>query len=162
MASIMLVAFASRALIPSGFMPANDRPFSMEICWEGFPADLLAHGEPPHADSMGMNSMSADSMPVHSMAADPIHDSMQREPVTDSTFHRGPPQEPHHNHSRIPSHSEHCIFGSACGAGPIPHPPLASDISSAEPLRAVAVVSIAGAVRLVHLPQPRAPPPRLS
>jgi hypothetical protein len=157
MASIMLVAFASRALIPPGFMPASDRPFSMEICWEGFPADLLPHGEPPHADSMGM-----DSMPVHSMAADHIPDSMHREPVADSTFHRGPPQEPHHNHSRIPSHSEHCTFGTACGAGPIPHLLLASDISSAEQLRAVAVVSIAGAVRLVHLPQPRAPPGRLS
>jgi hypothetical protein len=28
-ASIMLVAFASRALVPPGFMPASDRPFSI-------------------------------------------------------------------------------------------------------------------------------------
>jgi hypothetical protein len=130
MASIMLAALASRALIPPGFMPASDRPFSIEICWEGFPADLLARGE--------------------------------REPVADSMSHRGPLPEAHHHHSGNPSHSEHCVFGTACSAGPIPHLPLPSDISSALRLRAAAFVSIAGAVRLVHLPQPRAPPGRQS
>jgi hypothetical protein len=139
MASLMLVAFASRALIPPGFMPASDRPFSVEICWEGFPAGMLAHGEPPHADSMGMASMAMDSM-----------------------SHRGSPQGAHHAHSGNPSHSEHCVFGTACSAGPIPHPPLPGDLSSARQLRAVTFVSIAEAVRLVHLPQPRAPPGRLS
>jgi hypothetical protein len=134
MTSIMLVALASRALIPPGFMPANDRPFSIEICWEGFPADMLAHGEPPHADSMG----------------------------TDSTSHHGPLQGAHQHQSGSPSHSEHCVFGTACGAGPIPHLSVPSDISSAEQLRAVAFVSTAGALHLVHLPQPRAPPGRLS
>ncbi len=114
LASIMLVAFATRALIPAGFMPTSERPFSIEICWEGFPADMLTHGEP------------------------------------------------HHHHSGSPSHSEHCVFGTACSAGPTPYLPLPSDSSSAKQLRAVAVVSIAGAVRLVHLPQPRAPPGRLS
>lgn len=134
LASIMLVAFASRALVPLGFMPASDRPFSIEICWEGFPAGILAHGEPPHADSMGMDSMSAESMPAGA----------------------------HHHHSGNPSHSEHCVFGTACGAGPISHLPLLGNLSSAQQLRAVAFVSIADAVRLVHLPQPRAPPGRLS
>jgi hypothetical protein len=114
MASIMLVAFATRALIAPGFMPAGDRPFSLEICWEGFPAEMLAHGAP------------------------------------------------HHRHSGSPSHSEHCVFGTACSAGPIPHLLLPSDISAARQLLAVAFVSIAVAVRFVHLPQPRAPPGRLS
>ncbi len=124
LASIMLVAFASRALVPLGFMPAGDQPFSIEICWEGFPAATLAHGEPPH------------SMAAHSGA--------------------------HHHHSGSPSHSEHCVFGTACSAGPISHLPLLSENSSAQPLRAVAFVSFAAAVHLVHLPQPRAPPGRLS
>jgi hypothetical protein len=123
MASIMLVAFASRALIPPGFMPASDRWFSIEICWEGLPAEML-----------GM-----DSMPAH------------------------PQQGVHlHHHSGSPSHSEHCVFGTACSGGPIPHLPLPSDISPTQQLRAVAFVSFAGAVRVVHLPQPRAPPGRLS
>ena len=131
LASIMLVAFVLRALVPPGFMPASDRPFSIEICWEGFPAAMLAHGEPPHADSMDMGSM-----PAHSGAQ--------------------------HHHSGSPSHSEHCVFGTACSAGPIPHLPLLSEISSTQQLRAVAFASFAGAVRVVHLPQPRAPPGRLS
>jgi hypothetical protein len=126
MASIMLVALALRALIPPGFMPASDRPFSIEICWEGLPADMLAHGEPSQAD------------------------------------HRGPLQAAHHHHSGSPSQSEHCVFGTASSAGPILHLPLLSDISFAQPLRAVAFVSMAGALRLVHLPQPRAPPSQLS
>ena len=128
LASIMLVPFALRALIPPGFMPASDRPFSIEICWEGFPANMLAHGEPPFADSMGMDSM----------------------------------QGAHHHHSGSPPHSGHCVFGAACSAGPTPHLPLPSDIPPTRQACAAAVVSIAGAVRLVHLPQSRAPPGRLS
>jgi hypothetical protein len=143
MASMLLVAFASRALIPAGFMPASDRPFSIEICWEGFPADMLAHGEPAHAGSMGM-------------------DSMHGEPVGDSTSHRDSLPGAHHHHSGSPPHSEHCVFGTACSTGPIPHLPLLGDNLSAQQLGAVEYVSIAGAVRLVHLPQSRAPPGRMT
>jgi len=133
MASILLVAFASCALIPPGFMPAGGRPFSLEICREGLPAGLLAHLEPAHA---GMD------MPAESMA--PHHDT---------------PQGSHHH---PPSQSEHCVFGTACSAGPIPHLPLPSGFSSARQFGAIAFSSIAIAVRVVHLPQPRAPPVRLS
>jgi len=66
------------------------------------------------------------------------------------------------SHHHLPSQSEHCVFGTACSAGPIPHLPLPRDFSSAQQLRAVAFASIALAVRVVHLPQPRAPPARLS
>jgi len=138
LASIMLVALALRALIPPGFMPASDRPFAIEICWEGFPGDLLARGEPARA---------------HSMAG---MDSMSREPA--GTSGHGLLQRAHHQHSGSRSHSEHCVFGTASGAGPIPHLPLPCDVSPPRQLRTVAFVSIAGAVRLVHLPQPRAPP----
>jgi hypothetical protein len=137
-ASIMLVAFASRVLIPPGFMPTSGWPFSIEICWEGLPAGVLAHVEPSRTDSMGMDSMPADS-----------------------SSHPVPQQGPHHHHGS-PSQSEHCVFGTACSAGPIPHLPLPSDFSSARQLRMVAFASIAVAVRVVHLPQPRAPPSRLS
>jgi hypothetical protein len=151
----MLVAFASRALIPLGFMPASDRPFSIEICWEDFPAAMLAHGEPSHADSLGIDSVSMGSMPPESMPA------AHPKPGADLASHRGPLQGTHH-HPGTPPHSEHCVFGTACSAGPILHLPLPSDISPVQRLRAVAFVSIAGAFRLVHLPQPRAPPGRLS
>jgi hypothetical protein len=143
LASIMLVAFASRALIPPGFMPASDRPFSMEICWEGYPAALLAHGEPANAAPTELDAMGMDSMGM------------------DSTSHEAP-RKAHHHHSGSPSGTEHCVFGTACSAGPIHHLPLPADISSARRLRSVAFVSIAGTVHLVHLPQSRAPPGRLS
>jgi hypothetical protein len=41
--SLLLVAVAVRALIPAGFMPSAERPFSFQICPDGFPAQLL-HG----------------------------------------------------------------------------------------------------------------------
>jgi hypothetical protein len=126
MASIMLVAFALRVFIPPGFMPASGRPFSLEICWEGLPADMLAHVKASHADSMDMASMGMDQ------GAD---------------YHHG-----------TPSHSEHCVFGTACAAGPLSHLTLPSYFSSAQQLLAIAFASIAIAVRVVHLPQPRAPP----
>lgn len=132
-ASIMLVAFASRAFIPLGFMPASDRPFSIELCWDGLPADVLRRVQPSHVDSMEVDSMDMASM---EKAGGPGH---------------------HHGTSL---HSEHCVFGTACSAGPISHL-TPSDFSSAQQLRAVAFAS-AVAVRVVHLPQPRAPPGRLS
>jgi hypothetical protein len=135
LASIMLVAFASRAIIPPGFMPASDRPFSLEICWEGLPEGMRGQAEPATADSMDMGSMDMASMDAGQGSGD---------------------------HHGTPSHNEHCVFGTACGAGPIFHLTLPSDISSAQQLRAAAFVSIAGAVRLVHLPQSRAPPAQLS
>jgi hypothetical protein len=137
-ASIVLVAFVSRALIPPGFMPASDRPFSIEICWEVFPADMLAHGEPTRAGSMGL-------------------DSMKLEAARDFASHRDTFPGAQHHHSGSPSHIEHCVFGTACGTGPIPHLPLLGDSSSAQQLPTVEFASIAGAVRLVYLPQSRAP-----
>ena len=45
--SILLLALASRALVPTGFMPATDHAFFLRICPEGFPAQLL-HGAMDH------------------------------------------------------------------------------------------------------------------
>jgi hypothetical protein len=147
LAGILLAGFASRALIPAGFMPASDRPFSLEICWDGFPAALLAHDESAPTDAMHSHSADMDSMPGHSMAGDPSH---------------GATRSAHHHHPGTAPHNEHCVFASACSAGPVSQPPPADDISIARRLEVVELVSIAQAVRLVHLPQPRAPPRRLS
>ena len=149
MASIMLVAFASRGLIAPGFMPASDRPFSLEICWEGLPADMLAHVEPSQADSGGMAAMGMGP-----------HDSMLGDPGEDSTSHRGRQQGLHRHGS--PSQSEHCVFGTACSAGPIPNLPPPGRFLSARQLRTADFASNPVAVRVVHLPQSRAPPDRLS
>lgn len=160
---VMLVAFAWRALIAPGFMPASDRPFSLEICWEDFPVQMLSRGGPAPADSMdmGMDSMSPDSAPAHP-TADSVHDSVSRESTGDSMTLGGPLKEAQRHHSGNPAHSEHCVFGTACSAGPVPHLPPLSDMSLVQQRPAVVFVSIAFAVRLVYLPQPRAPPVRLS
>jgi hypothetical protein len=132
LASMMLVALALRALIPQGFM-LGDRPFSIEICWDGFPAAMLAHGDSRDADSMDMGPMDMGSMDMG-------------------------PMQGGHQHSA----TEHCVFGSACSAGPISHLALPNDFSSGQRLPAAEFTSIAGAIRLVHLPQSRAPPGQLS
>jgi hypothetical protein len=45
-ASIALAALVFRALVPAGFMPASDQPFSIEICRGGFLAQLPSHDAP--------------------------------------------------------------------------------------------------------------------
>jgi hypothetical protein len=40
-AAVMVLAFAVRSLVPQGFMPSSARPFSVDICPEGLPAQLL-------------------------------------------------------------------------------------------------------------------------
>jgi hypothetical protein len=44
--SLLLVAMVFRALIPSGFMPSAERPFSLEICHAGTLAP--DHSVPPN------------------------------------------------------------------------------------------------------------------
>jgi hypothetical protein len=148
-AGIMLVAFLSRGLIPQGFMPASGQPLSLEICWEGLPAEMLAHSEPSRSEPMDMDmeSMSMDSMPADSMA--PI------------SLSRNLPLQAGH-HSKGTPQGEHCVFGTACCAGPTPHLPRAGDFASTITRHAVAFASMAVDVRVVHLPQSRAPPGQLS
>jgi hypothetical protein len=50
-AGIVLLVFAVRALVPQGYMPSHERPFSIEICPEGFPAQLLGHATHHHSGS---------------------------------------------------------------------------------------------------------------
>jgi hypothetical protein len=55
--SILLLALLVRALVPAGFMPSSEQPFSFQICPDGFPAQLLhsgdAHQHQHHHDSDG-------------------------------------------------------------------------------------------------------------
>jgi hypothetical protein len=50
-AGIVLIAFAARALVPQGFMPASDRSFSLEVCPDGFPVQFLLHAVHHHTPS---------------------------------------------------------------------------------------------------------------
>jgi len=68
----------------------------------------------------------------------------------------------HHTHGGSPAHTEHCAFGGAGTVGPLTCLSPLAEASAARHAAAVDVLSVAAAVRLVHLPQPRAPPGRLS
>jgi hypothetical protein len=55
--AVLVLAFAVRALVPQGFMPSSARPFSVDICPEGLPTQLLGivpmHGDAAHHHGTG-------------------------------------------------------------------------------------------------------------
>jgi hypothetical protein len=114
---VVLAAFALRALIPIGFMPAADGSLSLQMCDEDLPARLL-----PHAADGALHGQAMPAGPGHH------------------------------------SHSDHCPF---CG-GTTPAPgPLLLALACAVWV-AIATVAIAvsfrALIRLLHVPQARAPP----
>jgi hypothetical protein len=131
----VLSAFALRALIPIGFMPAADGTLSLMICPGGFPLELLPQEE-PRSDGMdmgmgvGMGSTTDVGMPS--------------------------PQPSHHRHGVMDD--GFCAFTTGFSFAP---PPLilavlvmllaiiaAIEMSMGEP----------AGICLVRLPQARAPP----
>lgn len=119
----VLLAFALRALIPLGFMPAGDGTLSLMICPGGLPPGVL----PAMDKAMPMSG----GMPM-------------------------PPQ--HHGHGS--AEQSYCAFTTGFSSAP---PPLLLAklllLFTLTALIAVAVLAPAG-IRLVHLPQARAPPAR--
>jgi len=63
---LLLLALAFRALIPAGFMPSAERPFTLQICPEGFPAHLLSSA---HHHGAGQEHASHTSQPEHCVFA---------------------------------------------------------------------------------------------
>lgn len=59
----VLLAFALRALIPIGFMPAADGSLALMICPAGFPAGLLPGKSTPMSD--GVQISGGMRMPAH-------------------------------------------------------------------------------------------------
>ena len=123
LAAGLLLAFALRALIPIGFMPAADGTLSLMICPGGFPLELLPH-ERAMSDDMGM------PMPAPS----------------------------HHGQGHGVMEDGFCAFTTGFSSAP---PPLLQAVLSLL-LAVIAAVAIAIAapagIRLVHVPQARAPP----
>lgn len=129
---VVLLAFALRALIPLGFMPAGDGSFSLMICPGGFPAALLQGRS--MGQSMDQGGGKSMSMPGGTRA----------------------PQHPHHGQG--PMGEGYCAFTTGLSSAP---PPLLLAalllLLSLVAVVALAVLAPAG-IRLVHLPQARAPP----
>jgi hypothetical protein len=151
----LLIALVVRALIPAGFMPATDRPFSFQVCPDGFPAALLgepaampadggsaAHGETTHAGHHHGDGTALTHAGHHH--ADGL--------LAAAHHHDGPA----HNHSS--ASAEHCVFAAAAGAFALAF--LATFSAPAANISApdVDYVSPAFESHRFRLPQPRGPP----
>lgn len=141
----VLLAFALRAAIPVGFMPAADGSLSLVICPGGLPAGLL----PDRGMGQGMGQGVGQGMP-HGIGNGAAH-SM-------SLF--GGMQTPAHQHRGHGSmDTGYCAFTT--GFSSAPPPPLLAALLllllACVALLAVSVPAPAG-IRLVHVPQARAPP----
>jgi hypothetical protein len=130
--SVLLVALAVRALVPAGFMPATDRPFSFQICPDGFPAELLTRGEPKHGHDHGGHAH---------------HDMGEGADSSGSGSHE-------HGAAR----AEHCVFAAVASAGPIPHGFLLSAAPEAQAEPVVASAPPPSSTPRYLLPPSRAPP----
>jgi hypothetical protein len=101
----LLIALALRALIPAGFMPATDRPFSFQICPDGYPAHLLK------------SAQGASDGDFH--AAHHHHPSSDEGPVADAQLPPGHEQQHDRSHRHSSAGTEHCVFAAAACAGPL-------------------------------------------
>lgn len=129
----VLLAFALRALIPLGFMPAGDGSLSLMICPAGIAAGLLPGGNRGH----GMDPRMGPDM-----------DQGMGQPL--------PAQPQHPGHGLMDE--GYCTFTTGFSSAP---PPLLLAalllLLSLVAVTTVTVLAPAG-IRLVHLPQARAPP----
>jgi hypothetical protein len=123
LALIVLIAFALRALIPVGFMPAADGTASLMICPGGFPLGLLPQ-EKPSSDGMAMG------MPM---------------------------PQPHHGRGIM--EDGFCVFTTGFSFAPPPLMPAVLLLLLAAIAAIKISVAAAAGIRLVYLPQARAPPP---
>jgi hypothetical protein len=135
----MLLAIALRSLIPVGFMPSADRPFTLEICPDGFPVQLL------------LRDATAQSRHTNHLA-----------PGVD--YDHGPGSAHHDDPSGVGSHdhatwrSSQCVFAAVASAPPV------SD--SARPMPAPEAPALLNfdakpesfTTRRFRIAQPRAPP----
>jgi hypothetical protein len=173
--SALLVALLVRALIPAGFMPASDRPFSFQVCPDGFPAALLSEGA---AGADGSSAAASDhGLTSHDSAAGHQHGidgalahaghhhdidgafahAGHHHDIDGALAHAGHHHDgPAHNHSS--ANAEHCVFAAAAGAfAPIF---LATFSAPAENLSAPDVPYVSPALdsHRFRIPQPRGPP----
>jgi hypothetical protein len=91
----LLVGLLVRSLIPAGFMPATDRPFSFQICPDGFPAHLLK----------------SEAGGVHAE-----HHHNHQDPNADPGAGTDGGGESHRHSS---AGSNHCPFSAGAAAGPL-------------------------------------------
>jgi hypothetical protein len=104
LASLALLAFTLRALIPAGFMPSGDGAIGLQICPDGFPVQLLAHsGE--HLEHAAHHHH---------------HDQNDAEAAGSSDHPLDSSQHSSHDHRSWSA--GHCAFAAVASAPPSWHP----------------------------------------
>jgi hypothetical protein len=98
LASLLVVAYVLRALIPGGFMPGAHGALTLQICPEGFPTALLSH---------------AGEHEAHAAHHHVLADTDERTDAL-STHSSGSPTHDHKSWML-----GHCAFGAAAGAPPL-------------------------------------------
>ena len=126
--SLALLAFALRALLPLGFMPAGDGTLSLMICPGGLPAGLLGGQAMGRSTDQGMPMSGGMRMPAH---RHPGHGLMDE---------------------------GYCAFTTGFSSAPPPLLLIALLLLLSCAAIIVMTVLAPGGIRLVHLPQARAPP----
>jgi hypothetical protein len=134
LASLLVVAFALRALIPAGFMPGGEGALPLQICPEGFPAALLS-GTADHAAHAGHH---------HHQVADATNPG---EPDSGA---------PAHDHKSWTS--GHCAFGAAAGAPSLCHSSIIVVVTRTESPRPETATVLTSVDFRFRIAQPRAPP----
>jgi hypothetical protein len=138
--SLLLVAVAVRALIPAGFMPSADRPFTLQICPDGFPAQFFNQGHDPHAGPhAGSGSEHANHVDEHALQTDEA------------------PQ--HGSHERSAARAEHCVFAAAASVGPPPQLSLLATPLAIEAAPQTDFFHPVIELTRYRVQQPRGPPP---
>ncbi len=135
--SLLLVAVSVRALIPAGFMPSPDQPFTLQICPDGFPAQLLNRSAVPadQGDHHSHHAHHADAAPAQADSEAP------------ATAHQ-------HESSR----AQHCVFAAAAGAGPVTHAPIIAATTNTLAAPDFLSTSPAFESHRYRIQQPRGPP----
>ena len=130
-ATIALVAFTLRALIPVGFMPAAGHPFTLSICPEGLTLELPAVAN----DGASRHAHAGHAQPHPAPADSPNHESQDNGT----------------------SHTTHCDFAVAVAA---PRPAEIAVVTSAFEIVSLAPFEYQSPSQSLRflLAQPRAPP----
>lgn len=135
--SFLLLAVTARALIPAGFMPSPDRPFTLQICPDGFPAQLLRKPA---------------SGPV---ANDGVHHHDHAHHRADAASQSPQPEAPAHPHE---FRAEHCVFAAVASVGPPAETQvIAATTDSFAAPQFLSTTPAAQSLRF-RIQQPRAPP----
>jgi hypothetical protein len=109
--SILLVAVAFRALIPVGFMPSGERPFTLELCPDWFPAHLFQ----PTVEHSSHGAHAEHAMAHDAHAAHHAHPESSSHSAEDGS---GTDEAPGTGSMR----ADYCVFAAAvASAGPAPH-----------------------------------------